>query len=77
MLLFAIYISIAYATLYAFFAAYPIVFQEHRHFTAGQSGLAFLGIGLGNLLGLFLAPSQVRVYQKALAANGGRPVPEA
>ncbi|KAI0768785.1 MFS general substrate transporter [Trametes elegans] len=76
-LLFAIYISIAYATLYAFFAAYPIVFQEHRHFTAGQSGLAFLGIGFGNLLGLFLAPSQVRVYQKALAGNGGRPVPEA
>lgn len=76
-LLFAIYIAIAYATLYAFFAAYPIVFQRHRHFSAGEGGLAFLGIGLGCIIGLALAPAQNRLYWKAMDRNGGRTIPEA
>ncbi|KAI0637228.1 MFS general substrate transporter [Trametes polyzona] len=76
-LLMAIYIAIAYATLYAFFAAYPIVFQRHRHFSAGEGGLAFLGIGLGCIIGLSLAPAQNRLYWRAMDRNGGRTVPEA
>ncbi|EIW60614.1 MFS general substrate transporter [Trametes versicolor FP-101664 SS1] len=76
-LLFAIYIAIAYATLYAFFAAYPIVFQRHRLFSAGEGGLAFLGIGLGCIIGLALAPAQNRLYWKAMDRNGGRTIPEA
>lgn len=76
-LLFAIYIAIAYATLYAFFAAYPIVFQRHQHFSAGEGGLAFLGIGLGCIIGLALAPAQNRLYWKAMDRNGGRTIPEA
>ena len=76
-LLLAIYIAIAYATLYAFFAAYPIVFQEHRHFSAGEGGLAFLGIGLGNIVGLSLAPAQNRLYWRAMDRHGGKTIPEA
>ncbi|KAI0807268.1 MFS general substrate transporter [Fomes fomentarius] len=76
-LLLAIYIAIAYATLYAFFAAYPIVFQQHRHFSEGEGGLAFLGIGVGNLLGLSLAPVQNRLYWRAMDRNNGMTVPEA
>ncbi|KAI0831039.1 major facilitator superfamily domain-containing protein, partial [Trametes gibbosa] len=76
-LLMAIYIAIAYATLYAFFAAYPIVFQRHRHFSAGQGGLAFLGIGLGCIIGLSCAPLQNRLYWRAMDRNGGRTIPEA
>ncbi|KAI0362712.1 MFS general substrate transporter [Trametes cingulata] len=76
-LLLAIYIAIAYATLYAFFAAYPIVFQRHRHFSPGQGGLAFLGIGVGNLIGLSLAPTQNRLYWRAMDRHGGKTIPEA
>ena len=76
-LLLAIYIAIAYATLYAFFAAYPIVFQQRRGFSEGEGGLAFLGIGVGNLIGLSLAPIQNRLYWRAMDRNGGRTVPEA
>ncbi|KAH9901139.1 MFS general substrate transporter [Cubamyces lactineus] len=76
-LLLAIYIAIAYATLYAFFAAYPIVFQDHRHFSAGEGGLAFLGIGLGNIIGLSLAPAQNRLYWRAMDRHGGQTIPEA
>ena len=76
-LLLAIYIAIAYATLYAFFAAYPIVFQQHRGFSEGEGGLAFLGIGLGCLVGLSMAPMATRLYWKAMDRNDGRTIPEA
>lgn len=46
-LLLAIYISVVYGTLYALFSAFPIVFQTHRGWTAGEGGLAFLGVGAG------------------------------
>lgn len=75
--LLAVYIAIAYATLYAFFAAYPIVFQHHRGFSEGQGGLMFLGIGIGNLLGLSFVPVQNRLYWRAMDRNDGRTIPEA
>ncbi|KIM80900.1 hypothetical protein PILCRDRAFT_72793 [Piloderma croceum F 1598] len=76
--MFAIYVSFAYATLYAMFSAFPIVFQEHRHFTAGQSGLAFLGIGLGICTGSSLTPIQNRIYWRAIdRSETGRAPPEA
>ena len=42
----------------------------------GEGGLAFLGIGVGNLLGLSLAPVQTRLYWKAMDRNDGRTIPE-
>ena len=76
-LLLAIFIAISYATLYAFFSAYPIVFQQHRGFSPGEGGLAFLGIGLGCILGLSLAPVQTRLYWRAMSRHNGNTIPEA
>jgi hypothetical protein len=74
----ALYISIAYATLYAFFSAFPIVFQQHRHFSASQGGLAFLGVGLGIVIGVWLTPIQNRIYWRAMNNNpAGKAPPEA
>ncbi|KAJ7273463.1 major facilitator superfamily domain-containing protein [Mycena haematopus] len=74
----ALYISIVYGTLYALFAAFPIVFQQHRHFTSAQGGLAFIGIGIGILLGLASTPLQNRVYWRAMEqSETGRAAPEA
>ena len=72
------YIAIAYSILYALFAAFPIVFQEHRHFSPGQGGLAFLGVGLGMIVGACISPIQNRMYWKAedLSPTGRAP-PEA
>ncbi|GBE82449.1 Uncharacterized transporter [Sparassis crispa] len=76
--LLAIYIAVAYSTLYAFFAAYPIVFQDQRHFSPGQGGLAFLGVGLGVSFGLCLAPVQNRLYWREMDRSpNGRAPPEA
>ena len=76
-LLLSLYIAIVYATLYAFFAAFPIVFEQTRHFSPGQGGLAFLGVGLGSTIGLCLAPLNNRFYIRAIMRNGGKIVPEA
>ncbi|KAI0262883.1 major facilitator superfamily domain-containing protein [Gloeopeniophorella convolvens] len=74
----AIYASITYATLYAQFSAYPIVFQQHRGFSAGQTGLAFLGIGVGVVSGTGLAPLQNRLYWRAMdRSETGQAPPEA
>lgn len=72
------YISIVYAILYAFFAAYPIVFQEYRGFSPGEGGLAFLGVGLGVAIGTSLAPYQNRLYWRAMEQSPtGKAPPEA
>lgn len=77
-LLLAVYISIVYAILYAFFAAFPIVFQDIRGFSPGQGGLAFLGVGLGVTIGTALAPYQNKLYHRAMRKSvTGRAPPEA
>ncbi|KAK7693214.1 hypothetical protein QCA50_002780 [Cerrena zonata] len=77
-LLLAIYCAIAYAVLYSFFAAFPIVFQKHRHFTPGQDGLVFLGVGVGVGIGTALSPVQNRLYWRAMERSPtGKAPPEA
>lgn len=39
--------AVIYGILYLCFIAYPVVFSQHRGWGPGQSGLAFLGIGVG------------------------------
>ncbi|GFZ48386.1 hypothetical protein JCM24511_06134 [Saitozyma sp. JCM 24511] len=51
-----LYAAIVYGTLYLFFTAFPIVFQQNRGWTGGTGGLAFLGIGVGLLIGNALQP---------------------
>ncbi|KAI4766404.1 MFS general substrate transporter [Aureobasidium sp. EXF-3400] len=51
-----VYVAIVYGTLYLSFVAYPIVFQRQRGWSPGLGGLAFCGIGIGNLLTIILEP---------------------
>ncbi|EFI28428.1 hypothetical protein CC1G_13962 [Coprinopsis cinerea okayama7 len=77
-LLVAIYSSIVYGTLYALFSAFPIVFQQHRGFTPGQGGLAFVGVGLGISLGTASQTIQNRIYWRIMdKSESGRAPPEA
>lgn len=50
----SILMGINYAYLYLCFTTFPLVFQEVYHFSQGVSGLAYLGLGIGALLGLAL-----------------------
>ncbi|KAF8906065.1 major facilitator superfamily domain-containing protein [Gymnopilus junonius] len=77
-LLLAIYVSILYGTLYALFSGFPIVFQDHRHFTPGEGGLAFLGVGIGITCGTASQTIQNRIYWKSMdKSSTGRAPPEA
>lgn len=48
----SLYIAIIYATLYSFFAAFPLEFQQLRGWSPGVGGLAFMGILVGMILSL-------------------------
>ena len=48
----SILMGINYAYLYLCFTTFPLVFQEVYHFSEGISGLAYLGLGTGSMVGL-------------------------
>ncbi|KAL9714881.1 hypothetical protein Ac2012v2_001541 [Leucoagaricus gongylophorus] len=77
-LLLALYIAIVYGTLYALFSAFPIVFEQHRGFSPGQGGLAFIGVGVGVVLGTMTQSIQNRIYRRSMdQSETGRAPPEA
>jgi MFS family permease len=47
---FSLYTAFNFAVLFGFFAAFPYVFRGVYHFNLGETGLTFLGIGIGCLL---------------------------
>jgi MFS family permease len=47
-----IYIAVLYGLLYILFTTFTFVFEDVYHFTTSTAGLAFLGSGIGTLLGL-------------------------
>ncbi|KAL2268390.1 hypothetical protein VTJ83DRAFT_3236 [Remersonia thermophila] len=61
---FNIWISIVYGILYLCFVAYPIVFTLHRGWSVSQTGLSFLGIGVGTLLAISLEPAWRRLIDR-------------
>lgn len=73
----AVYIAIVYGTLYMFFDAFPIVFEQGRGWNPGVGGLSFLGILVGMLIGIgFTIPANMH-YIKIMDAHGGHAPPEA
>ena len=77
LLLITLYMSFIYGVVYLFFEAYPIAFQEQRHWNLGVGALPFLGITLGVMIGVCINvyASQTRFKRKMLA-NGNKPIPK-
>jgi MFS family permease len=48
----ALYIAIIYGYMYLLFTTFTFIFIEQYGFSAGEAGLAYLGIGVGFILGL-------------------------
>ncbi|KAJ5216645.1 Major facilitator superfamily domain general substrate transporter [Penicillium cinerascens] len=66
----AVYAAIIYGILYLIFAAFPIIFVDQRHWTQGVSGLAYVGIMIGQILGVpFYVVLEFR-YRKKIARPG-------
>jgi MFS transporter, DHA1 family, multidrug resistance protein len=74
--LLSIYTAFIYGLLYLFLTAYAFVFQGVHGFGAGQSGLTFFGMIVGQLTAGTVVLIQQPGYQRKLAANNGVPIPE-
>lgn len=78
---YSMYTAFNFAILFAFFAAYPYVFQGTYGFNLWQYGLTFLGIGLGVLIAAATGIFMDRVlyqkeYRRALAQGKSVVAPE-
>jgi predicted MFS family arabinose efflux permease len=73
----SIYIAFVYGLLYLLFTTITSVFTEAYGFSQGLSGLAYLGIGIGMMVGLVLVGgSSDLLLKKLAAANNGVIKPE-
>jgi DHA1 family multidrug resistance protein-like MFS transporter len=59
-----IYQAFIYGMLYLFYVAYPIVFEEIRHWNLGISSLPFLGIVAGVLCGCAVVIAHILITAK-------------
>ncbi|KIL54516.1 hypothetical protein M378DRAFT_174192 [Amanita muscaria Koide BX008] len=73
LILVTIYVSMVYGLLYALFETLPIIFRERRWFTVKQSGLVFIGVGLGATFGCARLSSH---YPALIKRWKGFPPPE-
>ncbi|PYH94538.1 MFS general substrate transporter [Aspergillus ellipticus CBS 707.79] len=76
-LLLSVYMAIIYGTMYMEFAAFPIVFEDVRGWPQSTSGLSFIGMMIGQILGCVYSSIDDRRYKKiADRTPHGRPPPE-
>ncbi|CAG8926228.1 unnamed protein product [Penicillium salamii] len=77
-LLLSIYMAIIYGTMYMEFAAFPIVFEDTLKWSQSTSGLSFLGMMIGQILGcIYSTFDDIRYKKVADNTPYGRPPPEA
>jgi hypothetical protein len=73
----SLYMAVVYGYLYLLFTTMTNVFQSIYHFHGGTVGLAYLGIGIGMFLGLFISgATSDRFVAKLTERNGGERKPE-
>ncbi len=58
--------AILLGILYLFFGAFPLVFEGNHGFTLSQTGLSFLGIFIGMVLGSFTDPFFHKNYSRLI-----------
>lgn len=75
-LLLSLYMSYAYGILFMLFGAFPIVYQEERHWSEGEGGLAFLGVLLGEFLSFVYYYLENRRYIRRGKRKGHPQPPE-
>lgn len=75
--LLSLYMAIVYGTLYMLFAAFPIVYQQGRGWSAGIGGLPFLGIMVGMFGAIAYTIPDNKRYIRTQQKHGGSAPPEA
>lgn len=73
----SLYIAVVYGYLYIMFSTLTPVFGEQYGIKGGNVGLTFLGLGIGQVIGLFMfASTSDKQLKKRAAQNGGVMKPE-
>lgn len=74
--LLCLYGALEFATLFAFFAAVPYVFQEVYNFSVEQIGLVFISIVIGCVLGaITLILSDISLYRRQITRYPPNQIP--
>ena len=76
LLLVTIYLSIVYGVLYALFEAYPIIFAVRRGIGLDHTGLMFISVGIGAVVGATVNMHFNRMWPKLMEEWRGYPPPE-
>jgi len=72
----SLYMSVLYGLLYMFFVAYPIIYQQGKHYSASTTGLMFIPIAIGVILSAACAPLVNKHYLRLRRAHNGHPPAE-
>lgn len=73
----SIYMAILYGYLYLLFTTFPQVFKQQYGSSQGSAGLAYIGIGVGSVIGvLFSGLGSDKLVLKLSLRNGGQFQPE-
>ncbi|CAN8101262.1 unnamed protein product [Discula destructiva] len=73
----ALYMAVVYGYLYLMFSSITVVFTETYGFSSNIAGLAFLGIGVGSVIGIIIVSlTSDRLVQAQMKKNNGVAQPE-
>lgn len=68
--LLSLFMAVVYGYMYLLFTTFPVVFGEYYHFSIGITGLVYLSLGVGNIIGLVMFGVFSDKVLLAKAANG-------
>lgn len=75
--LMSLYMAVVYGILYLLFTTFTFVFREAYGFSESTVGLTYIGLGIGNFIGLAaLGFSSDRILKRLTEKNGGKGKPE-
>ncbi|KAI1910027.1 hypothetical protein LOZ53_000189 [Ophidiomyces ophidiicola] len=74
--LLSLYVAVVYGYLYLLFTTISSVFIRTYHFSQGNVGLSFLGIGIGSVCGLAISATTSDRILKRLSVKSGEMKPE-
>ncbi|KAJ5092024.1 hypothetical protein NUU61_006894 [Penicillium alfredii] len=72
----SLYVAVIYGYLYLLFTTMTLVFEDQYGFSQGSVGLAYLGIGIGSIIGLVILGATSDRLLNYLAAKHGSKKPE-
>ncbi|KAM0130614.1 hypothetical protein ACHAO1_007747 [Botrytis cinerea] len=75
--LLSVYYAVLFGYLYLFITTFPFTFSNQYHFSLSLTGLAYLGLGCGIAIGLFISGKvSDPIFKRLTEKNGGIAEPE-